>query len=95
MFIIVVFLIMIYKAVGTSFLFRAHFTCFHTLVSLITFSFCFFVLFHSCCSHARLFGKTLVHEFLISYSHTEWYLLFYDRATTSAQCVLGSKTRNS
>ena len=35
-----------------------------------------FILFHSCCSHARLFGKTLVHEFLISYSHTEWCLLF-------------------
>ena len=25
---------------------------------------------------ARVFGKTLVHEFPISYSHTEWYLLF-------------------
>ena len=23
-----------------------------------------------------MFGKILVHEFLISYSHTEWYLLF-------------------
>ena len=33
-------------------------------------------LFHSCCSHARVFGKTLVHEFHISYSNTEWYLLF-------------------
>ena len=29
------------------------------------------VLFHSCCSHAQVFGKTLVHEFLISYSRTE------------------------
>ena len=26
-----------------------------------------FLLFHSCCSHALEFGKTLVHEFLISY----------------------------
>ena len=34
------------------------------------------LLFHSCCSHAWVFGKTLVHEFPISYSHTEWYLLF-------------------
>ena len=35
-----------------------------------------FILFQSCCFHARMFGKTLVHEFYISYSHTEWYLLF-------------------
>ena len=28
------------------------------------------------CSHARVFGKPLLHEFFISYSHTEWYLLF-------------------
>ena len=26
-------------------------------------------------AHARVFGKTL-HEFPVSYSHTEWYLLF-------------------
>ena len=32
--------------------------------------------FHSCCSHARVSGKTLVHEFHISYSQPEWYLLF-------------------
>ena len=36
---------------------------------------------------ARVFGKTLVHEFHISYSQTEWLLLFSDSATTSAQCV--------
>ena len=39
----------------------------------------FFVLFRSCCSHARVFGKTLVHEFPVSYSHTEWYLPFFAR----------------
>ena len=33
-----------------------------------------------------MFGKTLVHEFLISYSHAEWYLHFSDSATTSAHC---------
>ena len=38
-----------------------------------------------------MFGKTLVHEFHILYSHTEWYLLFADSATTSAQCVFGPK----
>ena len=28
------------------------------------------------CSHERVFGKTLLHEFLISYIHTKWYLFF-------------------
>ena len=37
---------------------------------------CFFIVFHSCCSMGKVFGKTLVHEFPISYSHTEWHLLF-------------------
>ena len=37
-----------------------------------------FLLFHYCCSHARVFGKTLVHEipFSDSDSHTEWYNIF-------------------
>ena len=35
------------------------------------------VLFHCCCSHSQVFGKTLVHEFLISYSNTERCLLFF------------------
>ena len=51
-------------------LFRVHFTSFHTYASLLTF-FCFFVLFLSCRLHAQVFGKTLVHKFLISYSLTE------------------------
>ena len=42
-------------------------------------------------SHARVFGKTLTYEIIISYSHTEWYLRFSDSATTSAQCVFGAK----
>ena len=44
--------------------------------SLIGSFVCFLILFHSCCSHAQVFGKTLVHEFPVSYSRTEWYLLF-------------------
>ena len=44
-------------------LFHACFASFHTHASLPTFFVCFFVLFRSCCSHARVFGKTLVHEF--------------------------------
>ena len=73
----IIILIRLVQAVGT-FFFLALFTSFHTH-SLF---FCFFVLFHSCCSHARVLGKTLVHEFFISYSHTEWYLFFPDSATT-------------
>ena len=57
-------------------MFRSHFASFHTHASLLTFFVCFFILFHSCCSHARVFGKTLAHKFPLSYSHTEWYLLF-------------------
>ena len=48
----------------------------HTHVSLLTFFVCFFILFHSWCVHERAFGKTLGHEFRISYSHTDWYLFF-------------------
>ena len=66
--------------------FRARFTSLHTHASLLTFRLylSYFVLAvpvpeclgkYSCMS-ARMFGKTLVHEFPISYSHTEWYFLF-------------------
>ena len=37
---------------------------------------CLFVLFYSWCSHAQVFGKTLEHEFHISYIHAERYLLY-------------------
>ena len=59
-------------AVGTYF-----FTPYVLLIifSLLFFILCFQVLFHSYSSHAQLLRKTLVHEFHISYSHTEWYLL--------------------
>ena len=49
---------------------------FHTHASLLFVFVCFCILFHFCCSHARVFGKTFVHEFPISYCHTEWFLLF-------------------
>ena len=39
--------------------------------------------------------ETHMHEFRISYSHTEWYFLFSDSATTSAQCVFGAKSLNT
>ena len=61
------------------FFFRAHFTSFHTHASLLTYFVCFFVLFHSCGSNAPVFGKTLVHEFPLSYRNTEWYLIFFAR----------------
>ena len=57
--------------------FRARFAFFHTHASHLTSFVCLFILFHSCCSHAQVIGKTLVHEFPISYSHTEWYLHFF------------------
>ena len=46
--------------------FCARIISFHTHASFLTF-FCFFVLFHSCCSHACVFEKTLLHEFYIFY----------------------------
>ena len=70
------------------FFFRVRFVSVYTDASRLTF-FYFVVLFHYCCSHERVFLKTLVHEFNISYSHTEWYLFFSDSATASAQCVFG------
>ena len=44
-----------------------------TPIALPTFV-CFFILFHSCRSRAQVFRKTLVHEFPVSYCHTEWNL---------------------
>ena len=38
-----------------------------------------FIIFHSVCSHAWEFGKTLVHEFPISYSHTNGASFFRQR----------------
>ena len=31
---------------------------------------------YSCCSHAHVLGTAIVHEFHISYSHTECYFIF-------------------
>ena len=55
--------------------FRAYFI-FHTHDSLLTLFVCFFILFHSCCSHAQVFGKTFVHELSISCSLAKWYIIF-------------------
>ena len=49
-------------------LFRSRCTAFRIFtLFLITYFFCFFVLFRSYCFHAQVFRKTLVHEFHISY----------------------------
>ena len=58
------------------FFLSCRFTSFNTHAYLLTFFVCLFVLFHSCSSHARMFGKTLMHDFPISYSHAERYLLY-------------------
>ena len=82
MFIIIVFLLGNDRLLGLIFFrarftpFRARFTPFHTRVSLLTFFVSFFILFHSSCSLALVFLNVLVHQSPISYSHTEWYLLF-------------------
>ena len=60
--------------------FSASFTYLHTQASLLIFFVCFFILFQFCCSHERVFGKTLLNELHTSYSHTEWYLLFTRKA---------------
>ena len=70
MFAIVVFRFSCYRPAGLRF-FRAGITSFYTHSTLLTFLACFIVLFHYCCSHARvLILQILVHEFPISYSHT-------------------------
>ena len=63
----------------------------HTHEFLLTFFVFLFVLFHSCCPHAKVFGKTLVHKFSISTSHTEWYYIFsllFTREIKGAQRTL-------
>ena len=72
MYIIIVFWLGCDRPSGR-FFFRARFAFFHAHASLLTSFVCFLILFRSCCNHAQVFGKTLVHEFPISYSHTEWY----------------------
>ena len=62
------------KVTGQDFFFSCPLT-FHNHSSLLTFFLCFIVLFQSWWSHAQVFGKTLLHEFPIFNSHTEWNLL--------------------
>ena len=85
------------RTVGTEQLLQGHEKLFSFMPSLllsIHLSSYLFLLFLSlistCCSHARVFGKTLVHEFYIFYSNTEWYF-FFESATTSAHCVFRAK----
>ena len=87
-------LIWMWLAIGPFFL-CAHFSSFHAHASLLTFFVCFFILFLSCCSHAQVFGKTLVHEFPISYRETEWYLLFLTVQLQELNVHSELKTRNS
>ena len=75
----------------TSFFFRELFASFHTHASLLAFFVCFFILFHSCCSHARVFGKTIVHESLFPTAILNG-TCFSDSESTSAQkSVFGAK----
>ena len=61
-------------------------------VCLLTFFVCFFILFHSCCSHARVFGKARLHEFHISHSYIEWCLLFFRQCNYKCtMCIRSEK----
>ena len=56
----------------------------------------FLILFRTCCSHARVFVKTLVlHEFPISYCNTEWYLFFPTVQLQVHNMYLERKPRNA
>ena len=46
------------------------------LISILTPLLLFLCLISVLLFHARVLGKTLVHEFHISYNHTEYYLFF-------------------
>ena len=70
MFIYIVFLLCNDRPFHTFFLSCALYLFPYSRLSPYTF-FCFIALFRSCCSHAQVFWKTLMHEF-ISYSHTKW-----------------------
>ena len=83
-------LIRMWQADRTTF-FCAHFASFHTHASLLTFFICLFILFHSFCSHARMFLKTLMDEFPISYSHTEWDHRVDSVIESSLEEIVGSK----
>ena len=60
---------------GRSFIYqnqiKLNFTYFHNPTSLLAFFLCFFVSFHSYCSHAQVLGATLIHEPLIFCCLTE------------------------
>ena len=66
---------------------------FFMIIFLLTF-FCYFVLFTSWRYHTRVFGKTLLHEFHISYRHTEWSS-FLQQCTTIAEREFGARGRNT
>ena len=65
MFIIIVFSLGSDGPSGLLFI-RARINLFHTNGSLLTFFICFFILFHSCCSHAKCLGK---HSCMIDVPH--------------------------
>ena len=63
--------------------FSAHFTSFNSHSPLLSFS-CFFVLFHSCCSHARVFGKQSCMSSSFPIATLNGTCFFSDSATRSA-----------
>ena len=47
------------------------------IIFLLILFLCWIVFFHSWCSLAQVFGKTLIHEFHIFYSHSVTCLMFH------------------
>ena len=78
-------------AVGSFFSYQLY-TSFHISSSLLTFFLSLFILLYSCCSHAQIFGKTLVYELHISNNLTEWS--FFSRGEIVLK-LLWSKLRSS
>ena len=74
----------------SGFFFRACFTSFHTHASLLTFFVCLSYFILAVCIRECL-GKHSRMSSPFTIAIHEWYLLFSDSATTSAQCVLGAK----
>ena len=91
MFIIIVFWLGCDRPLGLPFFVPALLLSIFTPLFLHYIFVCFFVFILSCCSHAWVFRETLVHEFPMSCSHTEWYLHFFARRNS----LFGPKIRLS
>ena len=68
--------------------FHAHLTSFHFHSFVLAFFLCFIVLFKSCCPHAQVFERTVVHEFHIFYSQTKSYFFCSAKSAVSSRSLV-------